>query len=373
MQISDYLDSIANTLRVSFIVGASAAGLVWLNQQSLNQYWALHFHRESPWNSLSSPAWMLGADLMHAAEVAKEAFITQLSDPTGKTTVSSDRQALPETDNRPAVRENTAVAAENPQDARQLSRLLTAGKQRDASAAEKQTVITMSGSLYDPRGAAILNEGKKVLFIGDSMMEGVAPRVLSLLKEKYHAEGINLSKRSTGLAYPVFFNWPETTSAILKSNPDIGLLTVFLGPNDPWDMPAGRGQPYLKFGSEEWDEEYRNRIRKILFLAELYNIPVIWVLPPNMRKDALNRGIAVLDSLYESEVERAGGVTLRVNELFGYQADTYSSTALIDNKRITVRASDGIHYSPAGAQIIAGGIMEKIHFVGSDSENMSDE
>jgi hypothetical protein len=61
MQISDYADIINKTLKSSLIIFTSMLGLIWLNQQSLNQYWALHFHRESPWASVGSPVWLTGA------------------------------------------------------------------------------------------------------------------------------------------------------------------------------------------------------------------------------------------------------------------------------------------------------------------------
>ena len=68
-------------------------------------------------------------------------------------------------------------------------------------------------------------------------MQGVAPHVQKWLSETYGIKTINLSKQSTGLTYPGFFNWPQTIGNTLATNPQIKILVMFLGPNDPWDIP----------------------------------------------------------------------------------------------------------------------------------------
>lgn len=367
MPTSDYLGTIGNTLRASFVVVVSVVGLVWLNQRSLDHYWALHFHRESPWGAISLPIWHQGSKLMAAAEAVKASVIAQFiqEEVEAKRPLPEPVLTLPHAASQPVL----IPVANSPQDAQQLSRWLTTRRHASAATVAEGTHTF----LYDSQGAAILQAGKKVLFIGDSMMEGVAPRVIRLLKDEYQLEGINLSKRSTGLAYPGFFNWPEAVAHALENNPRTGALAVFLGPNDPWDMPVGKGLPYLKFGSEEWQQEYRRRIRQILDLTALHHIPVIWIAPPTMRKAKLNRGMAVLETLYESEVSGFGGIVLRVNDLFGYQNGVYSDTAQINNRLITVRTSDGIHFSLAGAEIIAKAILEKIHFKPQGSDHGDDE
>lgn len=368
MQTSKYSKVIIKIGKASCLILTCLLGLVWLNQQSLEQYWVQHFHRESPWGDITSPAWKQGAKVMNAAEAAKEAFVASLSD-APPAPLEPEIKPLPVLKENPVFKKEAVVASEHPKDAHQLSRWLTA--QRDAN--NMQPELQPSEALYDEQGYALLAADKQVLFIGDSMMEGVAPRAIKLLKDEHQVRGINLSKRSTGLAYPGFFNWPDATAKALETHKDIGLLVVFLGPNDPWDMPVAKGQPYLTFGSDEWQEEYRARIRQILALAEKYSIPVIWVLPPNMRKEKLNQRMAVLSGLYESEVKAAGGIALSVNTLFGYQETAYSAKALIDDKQVNVRASDGIHYSGAGITLIANAIMENIHVMPLASDEALDE
>ena len=83
-----------------------------------------------------------------------------------------------------------------------------------------------------PPANIVLGQGDKVFFAGDSMMQGVAPFVERSLKKQYGIQSVNLSKQSTGLSYPKFFDWPNTIEQTLKQQTDIRLLVVFLGPND---------------------------------------------------------------------------------------------------------------------------------------------
>lgn len=368
MPTFNYSRVIIKIVKASCLILICMLGLLWLNQQSLDRYWVQHFHRDSPWGNISSPAWKQGAKIMTAAEAAKDAFVESLSEPPPAPAIPK-RKPLPMLEYKPVFEREAVLASEHPKDLRQLSRWLTAERESDNMQPEGHP----SDVLYDEEGYALLAPGKQVLFIGDSMMEGVAPRVLKRLKEEHQVNGINLSKRSTGLAYPGFFSWPEATASALEQHQDIGLLAVFLGPNDPWDMPVSKGQPYLRFGSAEWEEEYRARIRQILALAEKYSLPVIWVLPPNMRKEKLNQRMAVLSALYESEVNAAGGIALSVNALFGYQDTIYSPKALIDGKPVNVRASDGTHYSPAGLDVIAAAMMNNIHIMPLEQPEVESE
>ncbi|MBB2411885.1 DUF459 domain-containing protein [Escherichia sp. 14.0985] len=366
MQLSDYFSVIGNTLKVLFIILLTTPGVIWLNQKSLENYWALHFHREAPWVHISSPLWKEGARIMLAVQGAKDTFIGQYFS-------HSRKMVLYKTDENISRNEQQVslfIAGSHdyvPQNELQLSKLIVTGRRHNEMNTRKQSHVE---PLYDMAGQAMLSGKKKVLFIGDSMMEGVAPRVIKLLG-KYNITGINLSKRSTGLAYPGFFNWPKTTADVLKDDPAVGLLIVFMGPNDPWDMPSEQGK-YLKFGSLPWQDEYRGRIRKILSLSRQYEIPVIWLLPPNMHKEKLNQGVNLINKLYESEVTDADGIVIRVNDVFGYQGMDYSPGTIINQRSRTVRAGDGIHFTSSGADMIARAIMKRIHVIPEERENNND-
>ena len=208
----------------------------------------------------------------------------------------------------------------------------------------------------------VLTENDKVFFAGDSLMQGVAPYVKKMLFKQYKIESIDLSKQSTGLAYPKAFNWPKTISDNLITDPSIKLLVVFLGPNDPWDFPLKGYPKYVKFKSPIWEEEYRLRIAAILNSAYEHDVQVLWLAAPCMRKPKLNEGMVYLNMLYQSEIEKVQQHFLTTNQLLGCTYENFTSFVESDKGKIKVRVDDGVHFTTTGQKILATAIMEKIIF-----------
>lgn len=190
-------------------------------------------------------------------------------------------------------------------------------------------------------------------------MQGVAPFVQKHLKQEYGVQSVNLSKQSTGLSYPNFFDWPKTIEQTLQKEPDIRVLVVFLGPNDPWDFPMGK--KYLKFASPEWEAEYLNRVRRILDAASTHDVQVIWLGIPYMKKAKLNEQMRYLDKILSGTVSPQA-IWLPTDKLLSNGAEEYADSVKVDGKIIRYRSKDGIHFSAEGQKLLAGKIMEKINF-----------
>jgi len=210
---------------------------------------------------------------------------------------------------------------------------------------------------------ASLATGDEVFFVGDSLMQGVAPHMANTLRKRYNVKSLNLSKQSTGLAYPSFFNWPKTVASTLASNPNIRLMVIFLGPNDPWDMPVVKGKPFLRFKTPDWEEAYRQRIDSILDTAQAHNVQVIWVGPPNMEKPKLSTAMAYLSQLYKGQIEQYHQHYVSANEILGYQSDEFSYYRTTgDGKKVKTRVDDGIHFTTTGQKLIAERVISLINF-----------
>ncbi|OCG40037.1 hypothetical protein A9G25_09110 [Gilliamella sp. Bif1-4] len=206
----------------------------------------------------------------------------------------------------------------------------------------------------------VLTSNDKVFFAGDSLMQGVAPYVKKMLFKQYKIESIDLSKQSTGLAYPSAFDWPKTINDNLIADPSIKLLVVFLGANDPWDFPVKGYAKYAKFKSELWEEHYRLRIASILNSAIENDVQVLWLAAPCMRKPKLNNGMLYLNNLYKSELEKTQQHFLTTNELLGCTYEKFNNFIETDKAKIKVRVDDGVHFTPTGQKILAKAIMEQI-------------
>ncbi|WP_439243282.1 SGNH/GDSL hydrolase family protein [Lonepinella sp. BR2474] len=205
-----------------------------------------------------------------------------------------------------------------------------------------------------------LKSGDKVFFAGDSLMQGVAPVVQRLLKDKYKISSVNLSKQSTGLSYPSFFDWPKTIEQTLAADKAIKLVVIFLGPNDPWDFPnPAKHYVYLKFKSPEWEAVYKSRIERIIAAAKKHDVSIIWLGIPFMKANKLNTQTRYIDTLIKTTVGNRV-IYLPTDNLLSQGKNGYVDSIKLDNKVVRVRTKDGIHFSIPGAKYLGDYVLQHI-------------
>ncbi|EMK3755368.1 DUF459 domain-containing protein [Providencia rettgeri] len=372
MLTSEFKKNLIKTGQVLVIVLLAGLLLIWLNQGSLERFWQQKYHQDTPWAKMAgNPIWDYGAYLHDGALEAGSVFTYHASGQKAQDYQQAAELALANKNKKLSFPDGFQVGLHfmngyiYPADSLSITfpELLKRPQARAKSL--KGNLSHLAIKQNQPiveKHIANIEKGQQVLFAGDSMMQGIAPHVKNKLLKKYNIDSINLSKQSTGLAYPRFFNWPQTIAKALNDNPNIKVLVVFLGPNDPWDMPPKTGYKYVKFKSEDWEKVYRERINDIISTARQHNVDVIWVGPPNMRKNTLSDGMKFLRSLYQSEVESNGEIYFSVNDVFKYKGDNYSDYIGDESSTIKLRSGDGIHFSSKGQQLIAEKVFSLIHF-----------
>ncbi len=205
-----------------------------------------------------------------------------------------------------------------------------------------------------------LQAGSKVLFCGDSLMQGLAIHLNQALKKRKIAYK-DLSRQSTGLAYPSFFDWPKTIREEIAAG-NATLVVIFLGANDAWDM-VQRGR-FVRFNSEEWRTIYRERVASIARMSQEAGTRLIWIGLPPMEDKRLSNKAPILNALYE-EVTRDYSNTLFLPASATLTEDGVSYTLYKRspegvNQRL--RADDGIHLAPTGSRLLAEDIWRHVQF-----------
>ena len=208
-----------------------------------------------------------------------------------------------------------------------------------------------------------LGENDRVLLIGDSMMQSLAPHIQRELLARHHIKSINRGKPSSGLRYPDYYNWPEHLATQLEENPDVRLIIVLLGANDPQDTPnPAAPEQKLNFGTPEWETYYRGEIRKILQTAAARGAKTLWIGPPLMKAPKYSKKITYLDGLIADEVEKAQQHYQNTNRLFAKADGSYTAFLPDDRgKPVAVRKGDGIHFTGPGEKILTRHILEQIN------------
>ncbi|MGE8395320.1 DUF459 domain-containing protein [Pseudomonas sp. BIGb0427] len=342
--------------------------LFWLNQDSISLYCQQKYHQSCELPVLGqSPAWRMGGNLTHALGDARDSFIDSLEKRSEQVLVAkvetSDTVELPAPIPVVPVHLDKPPVAAHPVPVK----VATTAAPVPATVATPvpQPAAQVAQAPLQAGTVVSLAAGDEVFLVGDSLMQGVAPHLANSLRKRYQIKSVNLSKQSTGLAYPGFFNWPQTVAKTLESEPNIRLMVIFLGPNDPWDMPQGKGKPFLRFKSPEWEVTYRQRIDSILDQAREHNVQVIWVGPPNMQKPKLSTAMAYLSGLYEQQTGLYQQHYVSANPVLGYNDDSFSYTLQnAQGKRIKTRVDDGIHFTTTGQKLISERILSLIAFPG---------
>jgi hypothetical protein len=199
----------------------------------------------------------------------------------------------------------------------------------------------------------------KILFAGDSMMQGVAPLVINQLrKENPKGVFVDLSAQSTGLTVRRYFDWPTKIKDETLSR-GFELIAIFLGPNDPWDIYEGAKR--FAFGTPEWEDKYRDRVIEVMQFAQDRKVHVIWIGLPNMKEDRVKRGAIVQNKIFREQASHFNFDYLSTEDLLGSLDEPFKKFANEPGKgQVMLRADDGIHFTQAGLRLISNRLYELI-------------
>ncbi|MBF7681921.1 DUF459 domain-containing protein [Acinetobacter sp. B5B] len=319
------------------LITGAITGL-WLLQNSVNAYYEQTYHAESPLHVLDQyRLWQQGAQWGSILYQKRDVMAQNIAQNNQIITDVFNQKYAYSVEYTQRLQQKIAVEKQHQQ------HLLAVQEQQKAQDDLSQKFT--------------LTANDQVFFAGDSMMQGVAPHVQKALLEQFKIKTVNLSKQSTGLAYPKFFDWPKTIKDTLVSHPNIKVLVVFLGPNDPWDMPNPHGGSYLKYESPEWEQLYRSRVADIIQTANQHHVSVMWITPPNMRKPVLNKQMMYLNHVVADEVQKNNALSIDSREILGNINNIYSDYFYENGQAVKARSADGIHFSPDGQKRIANTIL----------------
>ena len=373
------------SLKILATLASSLILALWLMQHNIEQYWQQTYYRQSPLAVLQNNAlWrsgdalkqalgrLLGAGGHHTASIPVPVATAAAK------TVAPAPQPAPADDtpwqHRHPIAANTYLPAGQDWTHSTIQRVPRFNS--DDNPASGDTALTLDPDIppedtaSDTTEAAPagktpirLGEGDRVLLIGDSMMQSLAPHIQRELLARHHIKSINRGKPSSGLRFPGYYNWPENLAAQLEENPDVRLIIVLLGANDPQDTPnPANPKHYMHFGTPEWEAYYRGEIRKILQTAAARGAQTLWIGPPLMKAPKYSKKITYLDQLIAEEVENAQQHYQNTNRLFAKADGSY--TAFLPDERgkpVAVRKGDGIHFTGPGEKILTQRILEHIN------------
>ncbi|ECO9895636.1 DUF459 domain-containing protein [Campylobacter coli] len=202
-----------------------------------------------------------------------------------------------------------------------------------------------------------VHKGDEFLFIGDSLMQGVA---IALNRDLIDLglKANDLSKQNTGLSYKSYFDWAKATKEAFAKNPNIKYLVILLGANDPWDIK--KGGVYHRFGSDSWIDIYTYRVNEIINIAKQHHAKILWFEIPPVKKNELNEKIQILNKIYSEEILKNKQIFINTKLFFSVNDEFSTYIKNENNKSIKMRTDDGIHFTSNGAKEMSKLLLQHI-------------
>lgn len=103
--------------------------------------------------------------------------------------------------------------------------------------------------------------------------------------------------------------------------------------------------------TDPWREAYGARVDAIIEAFQAARIPLVWVGLPPMENARLSADLGRINELIEERTRRKGAIHVDLWKGFVDDADRYTATGPdLSGQTARLRASDGIHFTGAGAR-----------------------
>lgn len=197
-----------------------------------------------------------------------------------------------------------------------------------------------------------------MLATGDSMIQYVDTALRQRLERRRRVRVASDAHVSTGLSKSFLLRWPKyAKSQMRRYRPRVTVM--FIGANDGFPMTTRMGRRVGCCG-KRWRGEYARRATKMMRTYRRGGDGrLCWLLLPQARSGffrkvfpAVNAGIRRAARPYGDRVR-----VIHLNRLFTPHG-RFRSVMRYRGRYLTVRQSDGVHLTPAGAAIAANKVID---------------
>jgi hypothetical protein len=201
-----------------------------------------------------------------------------------------------------------------------------------------------------------------VAFVGDSMADGLWGATFRRLgKDKCLAERVKLirkAKNGTGLTRLDQFNWVDEVGKIVDEyHPD--LFVGSFGINDRQGI-VEKDKRAIAYPSPEFDARYTTLVADVLRAAMAQGASMVIIGLPVMMEDDANADAQAKNKIFEAAIKQTGSDKASYVQPWtsGATPDVYKPyLPNAKNSMVMVRASDGIHFTRVGSDMV----MESIY------------
>ncbi|WP_158815970.1 SGNH family hydrolase [Methylocapsa sp. S129] len=188
--------------------------------------------------------------------------------------------------------------------------------------------------------------------LGDSLAVYAADGLSQAFADRPEIAVVGRAHESSGLVRDDFYDWLKVGHDLAAAKDKLDFVVIILGINDVQALKDGAGA--LDPLSDKWRELYGQRIERLVAPFKLAHVPVIWVGLPPMRSELFNAQVIKLNELYKERAEKTGAQYIDIWDAFADESGAYNAYGPdINGQNAKLRATDGIHFTKAGARKLA--------------------
>jgi hypothetical protein len=205
--------------------------------------------------------------------------------------------------------------------------------------------------------------GLTIVVFGDSQAQGVAVALKRLFLHDRATRILDKTVPGTALSQALQYDWVGSIRQFAdQDHADIAVM--MFGGNDRLAVRLEAGGRAIPYKTEAWTEMYRHRLGDVLTSLGTAKVPVVWLGQPLARAADYSADMAYLNDLFQQKVQEAGGDFLPLWTVIADDDGNYTAYGkALDGETKRLRLDDGIHFTPAGYDIIAVKVKDEIDTV----------
>jgi uncharacterized protein len=198
-----------------------------------------------------------------------------------------------------------------------------------------------------------------VIVPGESLLRAMGSKV-------YKPVGAVDGHVATGLERPDVYNWFERIREVMKKDKP-NVVVVAFGANDDHSYMTGlpRGVSLGDFGSPAWIKEYRRRVGGFMDTVILHHGFVVYLGMPIVQSPNESHDFDLINRILYQEAKKRPKGALYVDTWFQFaDPKTGGYAEYLKNSHgelVKVRSNDGVHFEPAGGDIIARLVLKALN------------
>ncbi len=201
-----------------------------------------------------------------------------------------------------------------------------------------------------------------IIVPGESLLRAMGSRVYKQVEPANPVDG----HVSTGLERPDVFNWFQRIQQVMKKDhPNV--VVVAFGANDDHSYMTGlpSGVSIGDFGSPAWIKEYRRRVGGFMDTVIRNGGFIIYLGMPIVSSPSESHDFDLINRILYQEAKKRPNGAEYVDTWFKFaDPQTGGYTEYLKNANgdlIKVRSNDGVHFEPAGGDIIARLVLKALN------------